>query len=150
MSTPYRPLLKRYYRYFARSVRLEKNPDGRDVGIVLNNRTGRFEEASFEIVESILGARTESNISVLRSEDDFIRATEEARRDYLRGEGPIFSLYDTIGAIFAQRREEQRKLTSEERALIITLYKRTFKMWEDEFARQDSGQAPSFSYWSTL
>ncbi|MBF6437073.1 hypothetical protein [Nocardia cyriacigeorgica] len=140
----------RFFRYFARSVRLEKTPDGRDVGIILNNRTGRFEEAPFEIVEAILGARTESDISVLRSEDDFIRATEEARRDYLRGEGPIFALYDTISAIFAQRREEQRRLTPEERALIATLYKRTFKMWEDEFARQDAGQPPSFSYRSTL
>lgn len=140
----------RYFRYFARTVKLEKTPDGRDVGIILNNRTGRFEPASFETVEAVLGARTESDISVLRSEDDFIRATEESRRDYLRGEGPVFALYDTIGAIFAQRREEQRKLTSEERALIITLYRRTFKMWADEFARQDSGQPPSFSYWSTL
>ncbi|NEW29182.1 hypothetical protein [Nocardia cyriacigeorgica] len=140
----------RFFRYFARSVRLEKTPDGRDVGIILNNRTGRFEEASIEIVEAILGARTESDISNIGSESEFIRATEQLRMHYLRGEGPIFALYETIEATFDRRHEEQRKLTPDELALITTLYKRTFKMWEDEFARQDAGQPPSFSYRTTL
>ncbi len=70
--------------------------------------------------------------------------------EHLRGTGPVFALYDTITAIFEQRRTEQRHLSPDERALITSLFQRTYKMWEDEFARQDAGQAPSFSYTSAL
>ncbi|NEW41904.1 hypothetical protein GV794_18210 [Nocardia cyriacigeorgica] len=139
-----------YYQYFDRPIKVETTPNGRDIGSILNNRTGRFESAPFEITEAVLGVRTESHIRKFRSEREFIRATEEARMENLRGSGPIFALYETITAIFDQRRAEKRHLTPEERALVASLFQRTYTMWADEFARRDSGQQPSFDYESTL
>lgn len=136
----------RYYQYFARPIKVESTPDGRDVGSILNNDTGRFETAPFEIVEEVLSARTESHIRTFRSEREFIRAVEEARMEHLRGSGPVFALYETISAIFEQRRAERRHMTPEERALVASLFQRTYTMWEDEFARRDAGQQPSFDY----
>ncbi|WP_171049988.1 hypothetical protein, partial [Nocardia cyriacigeorgica] len=135
-----------YYQYFARPIKVESTSDGRDVGSILNNETGRFEGAPFEIVEAVLGSRTESHIRTFRSEREFIRAVEETRMEHLRGSGPVFALYETISAIFEQRKAERRHMTPEERALVASLFQRTYKMWEDEFARQDAGQQPSLDY----
>ncbi|WP_280482531.1 hypothetical protein [Nocardia cyriacigeorgica] len=135
-----------YHQHFARLIKVESALDGRDVGSILNINTGRFETAPFEIVEEVLGARTESHIRTFRSEREFIRAVEEARMEHLRGSGAVFALYETISAIFEQRRAERRHMTPEERALVASLFRRTYKMWEDEFARQDAGQQPSFDY----
>ncbi|SDC97933.1 hypothetical protein [Actinokineospora iranica] len=133
-----------YYMYFGRTFKLDTTPDGQWVGYLLNWDTGEFEIDNDPIMP-ISGATSSSDIWALDKED-FIWRTEEIRAYRLRGDGPIFALYDTIRAMFAQRESEGRKLfTDEELALIKSIRRRTFAMWEAETARRAAGEPPTFS-----
>ena len=136
-----------YFEYYDHTYVVDSTPDGGLTGRILNWSTGRFEEKPDHVPDVLLGH--EAEISALTRERFVIR-TEEERKHYLRGDGPIFALYQTIDAIWDVAKEENRRITKEERALIDSLYRRTFKMWDDEFARRDAGEPPSFSYTSTL
>ncbi|MEV7092908.1 hypothetical protein AB0M80_08660 [Amycolatopsis sp. NPDC051045] len=135
-----------YFRHYDSPYRLDTTADGGLAGYILNWKTGRFVEDNDKI-DDVLFARA-GDIGTL-TEQQFVVRTEDLRREYLRGGGPIFALYDTISAMHSVAREEGRPLSREEAALKVSLYRRTFKMWEDEFARLDAGQPPTFSYSST-
>jgi hypothetical protein len=136
-----------YFRHHDSPYRLDKTADGGLAGYILSWTTGRFVEDNDKI-DDVLFAQA-GDIGAL-TEQQFVIRTEDLRREYLRGGGPIFALYDTISAMHSVAREEGRPLSREEAALKVSLYRRTFKMWDDEFARLDAGQAPTFSYTSTL
>jgi len=136
-----------YFRHHDSTYRLDKTADGGLAGYLLNWKTGRFVEDNDKI-DDVLFAQA-GDIGAL-SEQQFVIRTEDLRREYLRGGGPIFALYDTISAMHSVAREEGRPLGREEAALKVSLYRRTFKMWEDEFARLDAGEPPTFSYTSTF
>ena len=136
-----------YFRHHDSTYRLDKTADGGLAGYLLNWKTGRFVEDNDKI-DDVLFAQA-GDIGAL-TEQQFVIRTEDLRREYLRGGGPIFALYDTISAMHSVAREEGRPLSREEAALKVSLYQRTFKMWDDEFARRDAGEPPSFSYTSTL
>ena len=136
-----------YFEYYAHTYVVESTPDGGLTGRILNWKTGAFEEKP-EHVTDVLFDHSPDIRSLDR--ERFVRRTEEERHNYLRGDGPIFALYQTIDAIWAAVEEENRKITKEERALIDSLYRRTFKMWEDEFARRDAGEPPTFTFTSVL
>ncbi|MGH3858983.1 hypothetical protein [Actinokineospora sp.] len=133
-----------YFRYYNKTFKLDADAEGNWIGYLLNIDTGEFELDNRPITE-VLFATSTSEVAVL-NEDDFIRRTEEERAGYLRGDGPIFALYDTIAGLFEQReREGRQSFHDEERALIRSIRKRTFKMWEEEFARRAAGEPPSFT-----
>ncbi|MBN6035618.1 hypothetical protein [Amycolatopsis sp. 195334CR] len=132
----------RYYEYFGRTFKIEWTADGRR-GWLLNLDTGEFDPANGPI-SKVVGATSDSDICTL-TEADFIEETEILRAYTLTGEGPIFELYDTIDALFAQKDAENRRFTDQERALIRSLRRRTFAMWEDELARRAAGEPPGFS-----
>ncbi|MDS0133102.1 MULTISPECIES: hypothetical protein [unclassified Amycolatopsis] len=136
-----------YFRHHDSPYRLDKTADGGLAGSILSLRTGRFVEDNDKI-DDVLFAQA-GDIGTL-TEQQFVIRTEDLRRDYLRGGGPIFALYDTISAMHSVAREEGRPLSREEAALKVSLYRRTFRMWEDEFARLDAGEPPTFGYTSTL
>jgi hypothetical protein len=134
-----------YFRHHASPYRLDSTPDGGLTGHILDWKTGRFVEDNTKI-DDVLFAR-EGEIGPL-TEQEFVVRTEDLRREYLRGDGPIFALYDTIGAMHSVAREEGRPLSREEAALKVSLYRRTFRLWDDEFARRDAGEPPTFDYTS--
>jgi hypothetical protein len=134
------------FRHHDSPFRLDRTADGGLTGHVLDRTTGRFVEDNVEI-DDVLFAR-EGDIGSL-TEEQFVIRTEDLRWEYLRGGGPIFALYDTISAMHSVAREEGRPLSRPEAALKVSLYRRTFRMWEDEFARRDAGEPPAFSYTST-
>jgi hypothetical protein len=136
-----------YFEYYAHAFVIDSTPDGGLTGRILNWETGRFDEDNEHVMDVLFDHGPD-----IRSLDRerFVRRTEEERHNYLRGDGPIFALYQTIDAIWAGVEEENRKITKEERALIESLYRRTFKMWEDEFARRDAGEAPTFTFTSVF
>ncbi|MGW5742765.1 hypothetical protein [Amycolatopsis sp. NPDC003861] len=136
-----------YFRHHDSPYRLDKTAGGGLAGFILSLRTGRFVEDNDKI-DDVLFAQA-GDIGAL-SEQQFVIRTEDLRREYLRGGGPIFALYDTISAMHSVAREEGRPLGREEAALKVSLYGRTFRMWEDEFARLDAGEPPTFGYTSTL
>jgi hypothetical protein len=136
-----------YFEYYAHAFVVDSTPDGGLTGRILNWKTGRFDEDNEHVIDVLFDHGPD-----IRSLDHerFVFRTEEERHHYLRGDGPIFALYQTIDAIWAGAEEENRRITKEERALIDSIYRRTFKMWEDEFARRDAGEPPTFGYTSTL
>jgi hypothetical protein len=138
-----------FYEYFNKTYRLDRTPEGEVIGRVLNLITGDFEVAPVRMISEVLFATSSADISRL-SEAEFIDETERRREEYLRGDGPIFAIYDVINGMYEQRKSENRSFTPEERALIVTLRRRTFAMWEEEFARQAAGEPPSFEYRSVL
>ena len=137
-----------YFQHYGTPYKLVRPPEGGLAGYLLDPATGRFVEDNDKI-DDVLWAR-EGEIGAV-PEEDFIRRTEEFRREYLRGDGPIFALYETIDAMHSVAKEEgHAKISREQGRLKMALYLRTFKMWEDEFARRDAGEPPTFSYTSTL
>ena len=131
-----------YFLYFGRTFVIDSTPDGGLAGSLLNWDTGEF-EPNHEPIEKVLFATSDSDISALDREQ-FVQRTERVRQE-LTGDGPIFALYDTIHAMHDQRRAEDRRLTDEEIALIASIRRRTFGMWEDELARRAAGEPPSFT-----
>lgn len=132
-----------YFKYYASTFVLDTDPEGNWVGHRLNIETGEFELDNRPITEVLLATST-SDVTVLER-DDFIWWTEQ-ERGRLRGDGPVFALYETIDAMYEQKEREGRKaFTPEERALIKSIRRRTFKMWEDEAARRAAGEPPTFT-----
>ncbi|KFU75559.1 hypothetical protein SAMN04489729_4987 [Amycolatopsis lurida] len=131
-----------YFTYYAQTYRVDATPDGGLTGYLLNLRTGEFEEDPSHVRE-VLRAMASSDISKV-PEQTFVQETEFARARYLKGEGAVFALYDTIDGLYDQARRENRDMRPQEVALIQSLRKRTFKMWEDELARRAAGEPPSF------
>ncbi|HEY3463564.1 MAG TPA: hypothetical protein VGL47_00400 [Amycolatopsis sp.] len=136
-----------YFEYFAHSYVVDSTPDGGLTGRILNWKTGAFDDDPEHVTDVLFDHGPD-----IRSLDRerFIRRTEEQRQRYLRGDGPIFALYQTIDALWDAAKEENRRITKEERALIDSLYRRTFRMWEDEFARRAAGEPPTFTFTSVL
>ncbi len=131
-----------FFRYYAKTYRIDRTPGGRQRGTILDLTTGLFVEDTENLGE-VLGATTTSHIAGL-SEERFVQVSEAARNRYLVGDGPIFALYETVNGIDALAVKEGRSRTPDETALIKALYKRTFKLWEEEAARRAAGEPPSF------
>ncbi|MBB5854071.1 hypothetical protein ACFQ05_12240 [Amycolatopsis umgeniensis] len=131
-----------YFTYYAGTYRVDATPDGGLTGYLLNSRTGEFDEKP-EHVREVLRAMASSDISKV-SEEKFVQETELARAYSLKGEGAVFALYETIDGLYDQADREDRRLEPQELALIQSLRKRTFKLWEDELARRAAGEPPSF------
>ncbi|WP_414936546.1 hypothetical protein [Amycolatopsis sp. cmx-11-51] len=131
-----------YFTYYAQTYRVDATPDGGLTGYLLNLRTGEFEEDPSHVRE-VLRAMASSDISKV-PEQKFVQETELARARYLKGDGPIFALYETIDGLYEQARREERGTQPQEIALIQSLRKRTFEMWAEESARRAAGEPPSF------
>ena len=131
-----------FFKYFAQTYRLDSTPGGGRQGTILNLTTGLFEQDNGPIDE-ITRATSTSDIKTL-TEERFVQETEAARMSFLRGDGPIFALYDTIRGIDALAVKEGRSRSAQETALVKALRTRTFKMWAEEADRRAAGAPPSF------
>ncbi|GGP65468.1 hypothetical protein [Saccharothrix coeruleofusca] len=132
-----------YYEYYGSPFLLDTDPAGNWVGFRLNTETGEFEPDNRPVAEVLL-ATSSGEISPLDREE-FIWQTER-ERGRLRGEGAVFALYETVDAIYARARAEgRRSIDDDELALVRSIRRRTFKMWEDEAARRAAGEPPSFT-----
>ena len=149
MTAPARTPAPQYYAYFDRTCWLDTAADGGLVGHVLDLRTGQFEVTSRKTALRVLFAAAGAEITpVTRTE--FIDLTERARARYLRGDGPIFALYDAADALLKQCEAENRDPTAEERTTLAELREATFAMWAEEFARRDTGEPAGFEFHSVL
>jgi len=144
--TPPRPpvTLPLYYDYAQSPLKVVATPEGGLRAYKLNSFTGRFDVHNSALIRIKL---SRSGDEVFASdEDEFIESTEAHRSLDLRGDGPIFTVYQlrrSMTAAFKVLDEwtQQPLLTA-----IPYLYRWTFRMWEEEFARQDAGEPPSFHY----
>ncbi|MFE3188723.1 nucleoside hydrolase [Nocardia sp. NPDC059240] len=146
---PFHPISLRqspsYFRFRNGTIRMEERWQGDEIGRKLNIHLGTFEPATHDDITEVLRPAADLDYAQL-FEERFVRETEEARRWYLRGDGPIFEIYRQIEQIFAPIRRRRRSMTDEEIATITALWRKTFALWEEEFARRALGLPPSFRY----
>jgi len=135
--------LPEYFDYYMNTFKIVEAPGGGLRGYALDFNTGRFEITN-SLLRKVLFAMGEE-ISPI-DQVEFIEQTERNRSHYLRGEGPIFAIYKTIDDWFDQRDSLDKATWRRKRDLMPELRRRTFVMWEEEFARQAAGEPPSFEY----
>ncbi|MFI0350664.1 hypothetical protein [Actinomadura sp. 9N407] len=116
-----------YYLYEETPVVFVEPPGGGLDCLVLSSSTGGFER-DLEYVTKIRFGTTADIRTLSRTE--FVQRVEEFRGRWLRGDGPVFALYETIGGIEQNARDEARRLTDEEAALVHTLRLRTHELFE--------------------
>ncbi|BCJ68640.1 hypothetical protein [Polymorphospora rubra] len=130
-----------YFEYHTVPVKMVSTPEGGLAAWRLALDTGAWQPAN-DIVDEILFA-TGGEIYNL-SEREFVQLVEENRAQFLRGDGPVHALYGTMRAIAEVAREERRSRTPYERALTVSLARRTFVMFEEELQRAgDPGADPT-------
>ena len=137
--------LPRYYDYNMNSFKIVEAPGGGLRGYILDSHTGKFRVAN-SLLRKVLFSMGE-DISP-SSESEFIELTEENRSHYLTGTGPIFAIYKTIDDWFNQRDSLDEVTWRNKREFISELRRKTFEVWEEEFAHQATGKPPSFEYGS--
>jgi hypothetical protein len=130
-----------YFVYYNKTYRVDATPEGGLTGHLLDLETGEFERAP-ELIDDVMFNRKPEIRTV--DEARFIDETEQARSYYLRGDGAVFALYDTINGLYDQAKAEGRRISAEEKALIKSLRRKTYQLWEDELARRAAGEPPSF------
>ncbi|MCI4064403.1 hypothetical protein MRQ36_18065 [Micromonospora sp. R77] len=136
-------VLPAYFSYFWSPVKMMPTPDGGLTAWRLSIDTGGWETAN-DLVDEILFA-VGGEISVLTA-DQFIQYTEHDRGRYLRGDGPVFALYETVRAIEDAADTERRRLTPQEQALVRGIRRKTFVMFEEELQRAgDPGADPTIA-----
>ncbi|MGW1057205.1 hypothetical protein [Micromonospora rubida] len=126
-------VLPAYFSYYKSPVKMNASAEGGVKAWRLSVESGGWDPAD-DLVEDILFA-VGGEITPL-APDEFVQWTEHDRGRYLRGEGPIFALYGTVRAIEDAAAAERRRLTTEERALIHGIRRRTFVMFEERLQRE--------------
>ncbi|WP_439427890.1 hypothetical protein [Micromonospora sp. LA-10] len=121
--------LPNFFSYYDSPVKLVATADGGMAGWRLSKDTGGWREAN-NLIDKVLFIGGDEINEISR--DEFIQLTEHERGRYLRGDGPIFALYETVRAIEDTLREERRYPTPQEQALIRGVRRRTFVMFEEQ------------------
>jgi hypothetical protein len=115
-----------YYIVGLRPVKFLPTPDGGLAVVKMNWETGIFEYGM-----EYLARATSSDSDVDHvSEDEFIQHVESLRARRLRGDGPIFALYQTLNAVEDAAKAQGRRLDDEEAALVAELRRRTYAMFQ--------------------
>ncbi|MFR9777397.1 hypothetical protein ACL02O_15235 [Micromonospora sp. MS34] len=132
-----------YYDYYETPVKMVPTPEGGLIAWRLDRNTGGWKPAN-DIVDEILFAM--GGDIFVRTAEQFVQRTEEERGHYLKGDGPIFALYETVKAIEDVAVAESRPYTVEEAALIAGIRRRTFVMFEEQLQQAgDPGADPTIA-----
>jgi hypothetical protein len=132
-----------YFDYYRTPVKIVPTTEGGVMAWRLDRSTGGWKPAN-DIIDEILLA-VGGDIFV-RTPERFVQRTEEERGRHLKGEGPIFALYETVKAIEDVAIAEGRRYTVEEAALISGIRRRTFVMFEEQLQQAgDPGADPTIA-----
>jgi hypothetical protein len=137
----------RYFDYKDNTFKVVQTSTGNLRGYLLNFYTGEFQITN-SLLSKVLRSGLGDDITEI-SEEEFVELTEETRAFHLRGDGPIFAIYETIDNWFDQRDSLSEAEWRNKRDFISELRRRTFHLWEEEFAHREAGIPPSFTYEST-
>ncbi|MEU1808766.1 hypothetical protein [Micromonospora aurantiaca (nom. illeg.)] len=121
--------LPKFFNYYDSPLKLVTTADGGMAGWRLSKDTGGWRAAN-NLIDKVL-FRSDDEIYEI-SPEEFVQLTELERSLYLRGDGPIFALYETVQAIEDKLQEERRYPTPQEQALIRGVRRRTFVMFEEQ------------------
>ncbi|MDR7279181.1 hypothetical protein [Catenuloplanes atrovinosus] len=136
MTESYSPpglALPYYFLYYKVPGKMVATSEGGAAIWRLSGEAGGWEPRN-DIADDILYGTTQE-VNVLTREE-FVQKTEAVRGRYLRGEGPVFALYDTIRGIEEVAEAENRRLSDRERLLVEGLRRRTYVMFETELLAQ--------------
>src|SRR5882757_928212 len=138
-----KPLPPYYYEYFSSPLKVVQVPDtGAVRGYRLNVDTGRFSVENSALRRILVGHRGDDVFQI--DEEEFICLTEQQRAKWLRGDGPIFAVYRVVADLVALHQHVDTPTWLVITEAITALRRRTFQLWDDEFARLDAGEAPTF------
>ena len=132
--------LPQYYVYEGRPVIFVEPPDGGLDCLALSPETGEFAREMTYVRKIRYG--THADIETV-TRDEFIQRVEDYRARTLKGDGPVYALYETINGLVDTSRAEARNLTPEEAALVHRLRERTHEMFEAELRAQGRGYLPT-------
>jgi hypothetical protein len=133
-------VLPSYYTYHTRPVKLVETHDGGVRAWALDWTTGGWVRAN-ELIDEILFAVGGDTFRL--TPEDFIDAVEFQRGRRVKGDGPVFALYETADAIGASAEKQNRRLTADNISLVKGLRRKTYRMFEEELQRQgDPGADP--------
>lgn len=118
--------LPKYYIVYDRLMKMVRNENDRLTVLELNEETGLFEVNMKYIDKIFFGKDDVEKVS----EDEFIQEVEAIRGRNLKGEGAVYDLYEVINGMEDTAKEEGRKLTPKEQAIIIGLRKKTYQLFE--------------------
>ncbi|MFI7578127.1 hypothetical protein [Micromonospora sp. NPDC049497] len=121
-------VLPAFYSYYESPVKVIESEGDRAVAFRLSKDTGGWVAANHLVDKLLLGGDDEIEELTV---DEFIQLTEHDRGYYLRGEAPVFALYETVRAIRETQAHERRRPTPTEVALIAGIQRRTFAMFEE-------------------
>jgi hypothetical protein len=88
--------LPTFCTYYKHPVKMVETPDGGMAAWRLDSKTGGWESVNAHIDEMLFAVGGEDGEL---SRDEFVQLTEWFRGRYLKGEGPIFALYETVTAV---------------------------------------------------
>ncbi|MFG2169040.1 hypothetical protein [Micromonospora chersina] len=136
-------VLPKFFNYYDSPLKLVETPEGGVAGWRLSKDTGGWNAAN-NLIDKVLFVGGDEVNQISREE--FVQLTEHDRGRYLRGEGPVFALYETVRAIEETLGRERRYPTIEEQALIRGIRRRTFVMFEEQLQQAgDPGADPTIA-----
>lgn len=132
--------LPAYYDYDDLPVKLLATPEGGLAGWAMNLTTGGWAPANHLVLDVV----TDVHGRALKlTPDEFVSMVELTRATRLRGDGPVFALYETVNAIKDLVDAEGRDYTDQEALLLVRLFPKTYRMFEQELAgRGDPAAEP--------
>jgi hypothetical protein len=123
-----------FYSYYESPVKIVEKGGGDVAAWRLSKDSGGWIPAD-HLLGKLFAAEGDEVEALTREE--FIQRTEHDRGYYLRGEGPVFALYETVRAIQDAVARERRYPKPTELALIAGIQRKTFVMFEEQL--QQSG-----------
>ncbi|MBM7492612.1 hypothetical protein JOD64_003834 [Micromonospora luteifusca] len=135
--------LPAYYLYYQSPVKIVETADGGARVWRVSVDSGGWHEKNDIFVEVTLGVGGDI---FRRTAEDFVQEVEAFRAYHLKGDGPIFALYDAVRAIEELADAETRHETPSEQAIIRGIRRRTFVMFEEQLrAAGDPGADPDIA-----
>ncbi|GAB3381522.1 hypothetical protein GCM10027452_34980 [Micromonospora halotolerans] len=136
-------VLPKFFNYYDSPLKLVETPEGGVAAWRLSKDTGGWNRAN-NLIDRVLFVGGDEVNQISR--DEFVQLTEHDRGYYLRGEGAVFALYETVRAIEETLGRERRYPTVEEQALIRGIRRRTFVMFEEQLQQAgDPGADPTIA-----
>ena len=136
-------VLPKFFNYYESPLKLVETAEGGVAGWRLSRDTGGWRAAN-NLIDKVLFVGGDEVNQISREE--FVQLTEHERGRYLRGDGAVFALYETVRAIEDTLGRDRRYPTAEEQALIRGIRRRTFVMFEEQLQQAgDPGADPTIA-----
>lgn len=129
----------KYFIYNDRPVVHIKTADGGMDCLGMRYSTGEFDR----MMEYADGRDNRDAWVSEVSRDEFIQCIEATRAEYLKGDGPVFTLYEMIDGLIEVPREQGQRISEESLALIRSLRKKTHELFEADLLAQGRTGTPN-------